>query len=158
MSKVTRDYGEENNLNLRIVIGFARNFLTVERSVQRVLSKYNLTLTQFSVLETLYHLGDMNISQMIEKTLTTAGNMTVVIKNLEKGGLIKRYKNPDDKRACHIGLTETGQELIGEVFPVHLEHLSHAFERLNTEEKKELISLFKKMSGRKTGKKERSDE
>ena len=97
MKTKKRNYGKSNDLNLRIVIGFARNYLALERAAQRMLSRYDLTLTQFSVLETLFHLGEMKICTLIEKTLTTAGNMTVVIKNLERGGLIQKYHDPEDK-------------------------------------------------------------
>lgn len=148
MKDESRDYGKENNLNLRIVIGFARNFLKLERAAQRMLTGFDLTLTQFSVLETLYHLGSMRINLLIEKTLTTAGNMTVVIKNLEKGGLISRYTDPNDKRASMIRLTQKGEQLIAVVFPKHLENLSLELNNLTSDEKEQLVFLLKKLSGR----------
>lgn len=148
MRDESKDYGKENNLNLRIIIGFARNFLRLERAAQRMLSDYQLTLTQFSVLETLYHLGSMRINVLIEKTLTTAGNMTVVIKNLEKGGLISRFTDPNDKRASMIRLTKEGNKLIKQVFPKHLENISLELNNLTSDEKEQLVSLLKKLSGR----------
>lgn len=148
MKDKSRDYGKDNNINLSIVIGFARNYLSLERAAQRMLSGFNLTLTQFSVLETLYHLGDMRINLLIEKTLTTAGNMTVVIRNLEKGGLISRYPDPADKRASMICLSKKGKNLISKVFPIHLENLSLELNKLTPNEKEQLVFLLKKLAGR----------
>jgi len=147
MQRKSRDYGKKNNLNLRIVIGLARNHLSLERVTSRLLKSYQLTLAQFSVLETLYHLGDLKIGQLIEKTLTTAGNMTVVVKNLEKGGFIHRYNDPEDRRSSLIGLTPKGGQIIAEVFPYHLDSLHKELSRLSSEEKKQLVFLLKKMSG-----------
>jgi len=44
-------------------------------------------------MEALYHLGDLKICEIIEKTLSTSGNMTVVIRNLEKESYITRYQS-----------------------------------------------------------------
>lgn len=58
-----------------------------------------LTSSQFAVLEALYNKGDLKICEIIEKILTTSGNITVVIKNLEKEEFISKYPDPEDKRS-----------------------------------------------------------
>jgi len=50
----------------------------------------DLTLSQFGVLEALYHLGSMSQSDICSKLLKSGGNMTLVIDNLEKHGLVQR--------------------------------------------------------------------
>lgn len=147
MMKKSRDYGKYNNMNLRIVIGLARNNISLDRSLKQLLSEYQLTVTQFSVLETLYHLGDQSICTVMNKTLATGGNMTVVVRNLERDKWIKRYQDPEDRRSSLIGLTEKGEKLIAEVFPKHLDNLSNELEKLNENEKEQLVFLLKKMSG-----------
>ncbi len=119
----------------------------MNRRTQRLLSDYHLTIAQFGVMEALYHLGDMKINDIIEKTLSTSGNMTVVIKNLEKDGWIRRYKDAYDGRICMIALEKKGEELIGEIFPKHLEHLAGFFEKLDREEKQQLSQLLKQLNG-----------
>jgi DNA-binding MarR family transcriptional regulator len=147
MKEKSRDYGKEQNLNLWMVIGFARIHLNHSRITQRMLKDYKLTLPQFSVLESLYHLGDMNISKVLEKTLATAGNMTVVIKNLEREALIERCPEQEDKRSHNLKITEKGKQLIEQVFPIHLEQISHEFINLTTEDKEEMVRLMRKLSG-----------
>ena len=73
--------------------------------------------------------------------------MTVVIRNLEKEGLITRHVNEDDRRAFVIGLTEAGRTLIGPVFEQHLFLLEDVFGRLTQEDKDALLVLLKKMNG-----------
>src|ERR1039458_8296210 len=69
----------------------------------------NLTLTQFAVLEALYHLGPMSLSDIARKVLTTGGNLTMVVGNLEKLGLARRQGCPEDKRVLIVVLTAKGR-------------------------------------------------
>jgi len=140
------NYGKESNMNLRLVVAIHRSLQSDERNLSNRLSQYGLTLPQFSVLETLYHLGTMNINSLIEKTLSTSGNMTVVIRNLEKGGFIKKSRDPEDGRAYIITISKMGYELINKVFPEHLVDLSKELENLNFDEKDLLLQLLKKLN------------
>lgn len=139
-------YGEENNLNLKLVIAIRRSLQPEENYLTSLLSEAGLTLPQFGVLESLYHVGPMNINQIIEKTLSTSGNMTVVIKNLVNQGCITKDKDPEDGRACIIRITKKGYDLIESIFPTHLDGLQSFFSSLDLEEKKELLRLMKKLN------------
>lgn len=44
-------------------------------------------------------------------------------------------------------ITNDGRKLISEIFPKHLENINEIFSNLTLEEKKNLISLLKKLSG-----------
>jgi DNA-binding MarR family transcriptional regulator len=72
MKKNNYDYGIENNLNLKLVIALARTNSEEYRRTRELISSYGLTISQFGVLETLYHLGDMCINELISKTLSTS--------------------------------------------------------------------------------------
>jgi len=139
-------YGEESNMNLKLVIAIRRSLLPEDRAVVSVLNKYGLTISQFGVLESLYHIGPMNINEIISKTLSTSGNMTVVIRNLVKQGLVTKECDPEDRRAFIIKLTDAGRSKIKEIFPKHLDELDRVFSTLEMDEKKELLRLLKKLN------------
>ena len=145
--KKINTYGEENDNNLKLVIALSRTQLSLGRELQSFLTRYKLTVAQFGVLEALYHKGDMRICELIDKTLSTSGNMTVVIKNLEKEGLVNRRCNPEDRRAFLIHLTPKGETLIKEVFNLHLIELNRFFKLVTEEEKQQLHQLLKKVNG-----------
>ncbi|MBN2829708.1 MAG: MarR family transcriptional regulator [Candidatus Cloacimonetes bacterium] len=147
MMKNKNDYGTENNLNLKLVIALTRTNSEEYKRTRELVSGYGLTIAQFGVLETLYHLGDMCINELISKTLSTSGNMTVVIKNLERDGYVIRISSPEDKRSFNIRLTLKGREMIERIFPRHLEDLKNGFSNLCREEKEQLITLLKKLNG-----------
>lgn len=147
MKKKALAYGPENRLHLNIIVGLYRAHLRIHRSTQKLVARHGLTMAQFGVLEALYHLGDMTIGDIIDKTLSTSGNMTVVIKNLEHDGWITRRQDPVDRRVWLIQLAVAGRQLIERIFPEHLQDLAGLLDGLTKEEKEQLIGLFKKMNG-----------
>jgi MarR family transcriptional regulator, 2-MHQ and catechol-resistance regulon repressor len=105
----------------------------------------NLTVTQFAVLETLFHLGPLCQSQLATKLLKSAGNLTLVVANLEKAGLIKRERRPNDLRFISISLAPHGHSLVAKLFPKVATRITAEFAILTSEEKNELCRLAKKL-------------
>lgn len=132
--------------NLKAVIALRRSVNKLSRFEMIAVKEAGITLSQFAVLETLYHKGDLSISEIIEKTLSTSGNMTVVIDNLQKSGLVFKYSSSHDKRISIISITEKGRTLMDSVFPKHVDNINKAFTSLSLDEKEQLIHLLKKLS------------
>ena len=101
-------------------------------------------MPQFGVLEALYHKGPLCINDIIEKTLSTSGNMTVVIENLRKDGYIKKEKSGEDQRKYMISLTNKGKGIIDKIFPLHLKNIGEIFRRYSVKEKEELLNMLDK--------------
>lgn len=139
-------YGKSNDLNLKLIIALARTNQEIIKRQIPFIKANGLTLTQFGVLELLYHKGSLRICDIIEKTLSTGGNMTVVINNLHKVGLIERTLDLNDKRAYLIKITPKGEDLISKIFPKHLENLELILDGLDEDEKSNLILLLKGLS------------
>lgn len=136
---------ESNALNLVLLIRLSRATQLVHKRSATLFNKGGLTTAQFSVLEVLYHRGNLTINEIIRGILSTGGNMTVVINNLEKEQMVERYTNPEDKRSSLISITEKGKKKVEEIFPSHVEDLKECFSILSTEEKQLLINLLRKI-------------
>ena len=117
----------------------ARNFAS------RSLADSRLTLTQFAVLEALYHLGPMSLTDIAQKVLTTGGNLTMVVGNLEKHGLAKRQRSPEDRRVLIVVLTGKGKTLMRELFPRHAADITQFLGVLGPEEQFQLGELCRKL-------------
>lgn len=76
-----------------------------------------MTNSQFGVLESMYDLGPLCQREIGNKILKSGGNMTLVIDNLEKGGLVQRVQDAKDRRYLNIHLTTRGRDLISRIFP-----------------------------------------
>lgn len=111
----------------------------------RTLAGSGLTLTQFAVLEALYHLGPMSLSDIAGKILTTGGNLTMVVGNLEKRGLAQRQRSPQDRRVLIVVLTAKGKKVIRDLFPEHAAAIVRLSEALTAEEQGQLSELCRKL-------------
>jgi len=78
-------------LNTFIKLQRATNSLEARLAHRRTL--IDITGTQFGVLETLYHLGPLCQGEISSKLLKSGGNITLVVDNLEKRGLVQRERN-----------------------------------------------------------------
>lgn len=136
----------DNYLDLSTLVVFTRAEHSIHRREHQTIKDYDLTAAQFGVLEALYVKGDLKIGQLIEKILTTSGNMTVVVRNLEKAGLVKKVEDPNDKRSTIISLTHVGREKIEEILPSHYQNIIDIFSVLSDEEKLTLKEILKKLS------------
>ncbi len=112
----------------------------------RTLAESGLTLTQFAVLEALYHLGPMSLSDIAQKILTTGGNLTMVVGNLEKRGLAQRQRSPQDRRVLIVVLTPKGKKLIRELFPDHAGAILRFLGSLAPMEQERLSDLCRKLA------------
>lgn len=130
---------EERALDLQIKLFRAAN------SLRNVLSRFwddhDLTESQFATLEALYHLGPLNHKQIAEKMLTREANITHVVDNLERDGLVERERSEEDRRVVEVHLTEEGRDLIGSVFPKFVDHLTETVEGFDGEKQQRLADL-----------------
>jgi MarR family 2-MHQ and catechol resistance regulon transcriptional repressor len=104
-----------------------------------------LTMGQLGVLEALFHLGPMHQRDLGRKLLKSGGNMTLVIDNLEKRGLVRRERERADRRFVKVCLTEDGQQLIGDYFPRHAAAIEQEMSVLTPAEQEELGRLCRKL-------------
>jgi MarR family transcriptional regulator, 2-MHQ and catechol-resistance regulon repressor len=102
-----------------------------------------LTLGQFGVLEALLHLGPMSQRDLGAKLLRSGSNVTVVLDNLERRGLVRRTRRKDDRRAIEVALTADGRRLITGLFPKHARLITRLFGALSSREQQRLGRLCK---------------
>ena len=113
----------------------------VTTRIHRHLTTVNLTISQFGVLEALFHLGSLSQRDLAEKLLKSGGNMTMVIDNLEKRQLVKRERSVEDRRFVSVCLTDEGRQLISDIFPQHVEAVVEEMRVLTELEQEELGRL-----------------
>ncbi len=104
-----------------------------------------LTESQFGILEALLHLGPLNQNQLAEKILKSGGNITLVIDNLLKHGLVTKEKREDDRRCFWISLSDKGANLIKTLLPDHVKMITERFAILSPEEQCQLSFLCRKL-------------
>lgn len=105
-----------SKLALNTYTKLMRGAESVTVRVGRKMSDAGLTISQFGVLEALLHKGPLCQRDVASKILKSTGNITLVIDNLEKQGLVRRERSLEDRRFCTIILTDKGRALIEVTF------------------------------------------
>jgi MarR family 2-MHQ and catechol resistance regulon transcriptional repressor len=102
-----------------------------------------LTHGQLGVMEALLHLGPMSQRDLGAKLLRSGSNVTMVLDNLERRGLVRRTRRKDDRRAVEVTLTAAGRRLIADLFPKHARRITRLFGALSSRDQKRLGALCK---------------
>lgn len=145
-----KDREEPARLGLSCYVKLMRAAESATSRIHRHLQGTGLSVTQFGVLEALYHLGPLCQRDLGQKLLKSSGNMTLVIENLEKAGLVKRRRDPADRRFLVVELSSAGQKLLEEVFPRHVAAVVAEFAALDPAEQRELGRLCRKLGRQET--------
>ncbi|WP_411169603.1 MarR family winged helix-turn-helix transcriptional regulator [Clostridium sp. MB05] len=128
-----------SDINLKLVIAMARTYDDLFFEIEKNVQEFGLNISEFGVLEMLYHKGDQPVQKVAEKILVTSGTITYVINKLEKKELVIRRKCEKDKRIFYVSLTEKGKDFIAHIFPKHKGFLDSLFINLDEKTKKELL-------------------
>jgi MarR family 2-MHQ and catechol resistance regulon transcriptional repressor len=118
---------------------------SVSASLLPDLHRANLATSQLGVLDALHHLGPMCQREIGEKILKSPGNITTVIDNLEKRGLVGRRRDEEDRRYITVHLTAKGRKLIAGFLPIHVGGIVGAMKHLTAGEQKQLTDLCRKL-------------
>lgn len=109
------------------------------------LAAAKLTIGQFGALEALHHLGPLRTTELARKLLRSPGNVTTVLDNLERDGLIERLPEASDRRCTTVRITPRGSALMREIFPRHVAGLVRELSVLSAAEQAELKRLCRKL-------------
>ncbi len=141
----TRHQGAIEEINaLNAFIKLQRSAESVSARIHAVLPD-GLTITQFGVLEALYHLGPLCQSELAEKLLKSGGNLTLVVDNLEKASYVLRERDASDRRFVVVRLTEKGNGFIDALFPKVVANVTREMNALSSTELADLGRLCKKI-------------
>ena len=138
-------YGDTLHRALDTWVKLARSFATMNHLSSDQIRGSGLTLPQFGVLECLGHKGPLTQGELSRKQLASGGNMTVVVDNLERDGLVERGRSDLDRRQVRVRLTPKGEELFQQVFLPHAEFIGECLSVLTPEEQTQLGVLLKKL-------------
>ena len=130
--------------SLAILIYLHRIVNHIDRHTALLVNEPGLTLSQFAVLEALYHKGDLSIGSIKEAVLSSDGTIPVVIGNLQKQGLVVKETDPKDRRRSIVSLTSKGRHIIEKVYPQNEVLIDKAFACWDEREKRQLIKLLQK--------------
>ncbi len=130
---------------LKAWVVLARAYLAISRHVAADVARYELTSSEFGILEALYHKGPLLLGDLQRKILVTSGGVTYLVDRLERKGLVTRESFPGDKRSRFAVLTPEGSALIKHIFPGHARRLAKVLGALSPKEQKRLTGMLREL-------------
>ncbi|CAM3455669.1 MarR family winged helix-turn-helix transcriptional regulator [Cytobacillus oceanisediminis] len=106
----------------------------IKQKGREILSDFTITPPQFVALQWLFEEGDMTIGELSNKMYLACSTTTDLVDRMEKNNLVKRVKDPNDRRVVRIQLLEEGERIIEEVIKKRQEYLKEVLKDFSNEE------------------------
>jgi DNA-binding MarR family transcriptional regulator len=119
----------------------------IERQVRsRLREEFATTLPRFDLMAQLDRYPEgLKMNELSRLLMVTGGNVTTIVDQLEKEGLVERLDEPDDRRAFRIRLTRRGEKSFAEMARQHEEWVVELLSGLSRRERDELLKLLAKL-------------
>ena len=116
----------------------------IERQVRsRLREQFGSTLPRFDLMAQLErHPEGLKMNEISRLLMVTGGNVTAIVDQLEKEGLVERFDEPADRRAFRIHLTRAGERSFGEMAREHEEWVVGLLAGLSRKEQDDLLKLL----------------
>lgn len=109
-----------------------RTCFRVKVAGRLVLKDFELTASQFDILQYLYFEGPQRMTQLSEKMGVTKSTMTGLISRLENANYIVRERYEKDKRVTLVRITKKGEKIITKVIEKRIEFIASSLKNVDS--------------------------
>ena len=138
-------YGPDTQRALSLWVVMNRAMAALSRRIEEDIRERGFSLTEWGVLEHLYHKGPQPMAKLGDQILVTSGSVTYVVDKLEARGLVKRDPCRHDRRIIYAVLTERGTRVMQDEFPKHAATITSIMSVLTQEEQETAKELLKRL-------------
>lgn len=117
----------------------------VRLEMERRLAPHGITTQQWSVLARLQQLGDMTPSALAHHLGIDGSAITRLLDRLEKKQMVRRVRNPKDRRSLSVELLPEGRELLMTLPPVEKQVGELFMQGISLREEAQIKLLLKTM-------------
>jgi len=119
----------------------------IERHVRsRLRERFGITLPRFDLLSQLErHPEGLKMNELSRRMMVTGGNVTGIVDQLVKEGLVARVVEPADRRAFRVRLTRAGDKAFAEMARAHEEWVVELLARLGRRDSDALMQLLARL-------------
>ncbi len=144
--------GERRVLLQRTLIRVKHKLLKI---CSQHLEEFGISGAEYGILR---NLGEENLtlSELSQRLLKVNSNITALIDNLERRGLVERTRDPSDRRVVRVRLTEAGFELRERAVPAQNRFIAELLSPLADADVAQLQTLLLKLEEICDGERERA--
>jgi DNA-binding MarR family transcriptional regulator len=127
----------------------AEAFRSVARRLRQAsaesLARWDVTPSQFRALRILLRDGPMRPSELAEHLRIVPRSTTEVVDSLQDKGLIERTRDPHDRRATLVALTQRGMRLGASIDAARGNDTERVFDRLSPADREHLARILRQL-------------
>ncbi|MFV2014799.1 MAG: MarR family winged helix-turn-helix transcriptional regulator [Candidatus Heimdallarchaeota archaeon] len=117
-----------------------------QAKLYEIVNNLGITKSEFLMIKFLKNSNKILVNELADKLNLSNSTIVERLNSLEDVGMIKRERTSKDRRKVTILLTDKSLKIVDQVDMSIFDFIPNFFDELNTEEKRELLKLFKKMN------------
>jgi DNA-binding MarR family transcriptional regulator len=119
----------------------------IERQVRtRLRHRFDITLPRFDLMSQLErHPAGLKMNELSRLMMVTGGNITGIVDQLVKEGLVERVDDASDRRAWRVRLTRAGDKAFAEMARAHEEWVVELLSGLSRRDADNLMQLLARL-------------
>jgi len=124
----------------------------IKKRADEFFRPFGLTDVQFNLMMLLSYQsgakGGLSQARLSDMMLVNRANVTSLIDRMEKGGLVVRTADENDRRYNIVKLTSKGKKLLARVEPLYAQEVKRVMSSAGAAEQKKLVTILEKIRGR----------
>ena len=144
-----REAPELDRSPMGVVGRISRLAQLLQAELEPVFAAAGLNGGEFDVLAALRRSGRsyrLTPTELSRALMVTSGGMTKRLASLERRGLIRRERDPNDGRSTAVALTGSGKRLVEAVLPEHVANERRLLAALSGKERAQLAALLERLA------------
>jgi DNA-binding MarR family transcriptional regulator len=116
----------QENINSKIEAKLRNISKYLNQYTKEQLKCYNLTLGRFHVLRVIINCEPVSMGEIHRELQMANSTVTIIVDYLSEAGLVKRKRNPEDRRVVLLEMTVEGRKIIADLIEKRQQFLAKA--------------------------------
>jgi len=112
---------------------------------QKILDKENISISHWYYLRVLAERGELNQLELSRRVGIASTTAVPALDSMERRGLLKRTRDPKDRRKYYVNLTDEGRQLVENLMPEVIDNIATSLEGISRDELRIFWSVLHKM-------------
>lgn len=126
-------------------IAVAKASQIIHQKLAKSLTALDIKVPHLDILANLYRFEGISQQDLARKLLVGRSNISMLLPQIEKRGLIERRPDDRDKRILRLHLTEKGRDITRKALAIELELIEHSMSTTSVDECNHVGEIMKRM-------------
>ncbi|MDF2373565.1 MAG: MarR family transcriptional regulator [Rhizobiaceae bacterium] len=126
-------------------IAVARASQLIHQRLAKALAPLDIKVPHLDILANIYRFEGISQQDLADKLLVGRSNISMLLPQIEKRGLMERRRDESDKRVLRLYLTDQGRDVTGKALAIEVDLIEHVMSTTGTEECNRVGETMKRM-------------